>query len=74
MLSMQTWWNRSNATRVEIVLGVILIAARVYLTYKRSKDVNRPLHVRRIERNIAIALWTFIALAVLVLFLMGRFH
>jgi hypothetical protein len=74
MLAMQTWWNRPNATRIEIMVGVILIGLRVYLTYKRSKDVRRPARVRRMERNIAIALWSFIALAILVLFLLGRFR
>ena len=75
LLALQTWWNQSSATRIPlIVLLVILIALRIYLTIKRSKDVNRPPRVRRMERNIAIALWTFIALAILVLFLSGHFR
>ena len=74
-VAVQTWWNQSNPTRTPvIVVGVLLIALRIYLTYKRSKDVNRPPRVRRMERNIAIALWTFIALAIVVLFLAGKFR
>lgn len=64
--------NQITSTRLAIIVGVILIALRLYLTYKHSKDVRRPPRVRRMERNIAIALWSFIALAILVLFLTGR--
>jgi small-conductance mechanosensitive channel len=73
-LDVQTWWNQSNSTRIPaIILGVILIALRIYLTIKDSKNRRSP-RVRRMERSIAIALWTLIALAVLVLFLTGRFR
>jgi hypothetical protein len=66
--------SQPNSTRIPLVtLGVVLIALRIYLTYKHSKDVHRSPRVRRMERNIAIALWTFIAVAILVLFLSGRF-
>ena len=74
LVGVQIWWNQPTSTRIPLViLGVILIALRIYLTYKRSKDAHRSPRVRRMERNIAIALWTFIALAVLVLLLSGRF-
>ncbi|MGH9494654.1 MAG: hypothetical protein ACRD3B_06620 [Candidatus Sulfotelmatobacter sp.] len=74
-LATQTWWNQTNSTRIPlIVLGVMLIGLRIYLTYKRSRDTRRSPRVRRMERNIAIALWSFIALAILVLFLTGRFR
>ena len=59
-------------TRYAIILGVVLIGLRIYLTVKRSKDVRSP-RVRRMERNMAIALWSFIALGILVLFLTHRF-
>jgi hypothetical protein len=74
LVGVQIWWNQQNLTRFPLViLGAILIALRIYLTYKRSKDVHRSPRVRRMERNIAIGLWTFIALAILVLLLSGRF-
>jgi|HubBroStandDraft_6_1064221.scaffolds.fasta_scaffold2069531_1 hypothetical protein len=75
LLAQQTWWNQPSTTRIPaIILGVFLIGLRIYLTWKRSKDVNRSPRVRRMERNIAIALWTFIALGILVLYLAGRFR
>ena len=57
-----------------VILGVALISLRIYLTYKRSKNVRVSPRVRRMERNIAIALWSFIALAIFLLFLSGRFR
>ena len=72
--AIQTWWTHLSTRVPLIILGIVLVALRVYLTWKRSKDVRRPPRVRRMERNIAIALWSFIVLAILVLFLAGRFH
>ena len=57
-----------------IIVGVVLIGLRVYLTWKRAKNDNRSPRVRRMERNIAIALWTFVALALLALYLSGQFR
>jgi uncharacterized membrane protein len=75
LLSLQIWGNQPAPIRIPaIVLGIVLIGLRFYLTYKQAKDVHRPPRVRRMERNIAIALWSFIALAILVLFLSGRFR
>jgi hypothetical protein len=69
------WWSQLSSTRIgAIILGVILVSLRIYLTYKNSKDVHRSPRVRRMERNISIALWTFVALAAIVLYLAGRSH
>ena len=71
---MQTWWKQPSSTRIPtIILGLVLISLRIYLSYKRLKAVHRSPDAAGMERNIPIALWSFIALASLVLFLTGRF-
>jgi hypothetical protein len=72
LLIAQSWWNQSTTRVSAIILGVVLISLRIYLTYKNSKDVHRSPRVRRMERNISIALWTFVALAALVLYIASR--
>lgn len=75
LLAVQSRWTQAHPLPVPaIILGVILIALRIYLTIQRSKNVHRSARVRRMERNLAFALWSFISLAILALFLSGRFR
>ncbi len=70
----QIWWETANAQRIPAVLGVVvLLSLRFYLTYKSAKNApKRSAKVRRIERIIAISLWSFIAVGVTLLLIFKR--
>jgi hypothetical protein len=64
----QIWWDAPNSVRIPTGIAVALaLGLRIYGTYRSSKNTKRSPRVRRIERIIAIGLWSFIALAVTLL-------
>ena len=69
------WWQEANSVRIP--LAIMLVIAwffRLRTVYQEIKSTpKRSPRVRRIEGIIAASLWTFILLAVAVLFLTGHF-
>jgi hypothetical protein len=64
----QIWWDAPNSVRIPTGIAVALaLGLRIYGTYRSSKNTKRSPRVRRIERIIAIGLWSFIAVAVTLL-------
>jgi hypothetical protein len=59
----QTWWEAPNAVRIPTGIVVALaLGLRIYGVYRGSKNTpKRSTKVRRIERIVAIGLWSFIA-------------
>ena len=70
----QTWWEAPNSIRIPTGIVVALVLClRTYSVYRSSKNTpQRSLRVRRIERILAISLWSFIAVAVTLLLLFKR--
>jgi len=70
----QTWWQGPNAVPTGVVLA-ILWCFRLRDIYTSVKNApRRSPKVRRIEVIVAVGLWTFILLAVTVLFLATGFR
>jgi hypothetical protein len=65
----QIWWEAPNAIRIPTGIAVALaLGFRIYGVYRSSKNTpKRSLKVRRIERIVAISLWSFIAVGVTLL-------
>jgi hypothetical protein len=70
----QIWWEAPNAVRIPTAILVVLaLGFRIYGVYRSSKNApKRSLKVRRIERIIAIGLWSFIAVGIVFLLLFKR--
>jgi hypothetical protein len=70
----QIWWEAPNSIRIPTGIVVALVLGlRIYGVYRSSKTTpKRSPKVRRIERIIAISLWSFIAAAVTVLLIFKR--
>jgi hypothetical protein len=70
----QIWWETPNAQRIPAAITVaVLLGLRFYSTYKSAKNApKRSPKVRRIERIIAISLWSFIAVGVALLLIFKR--
>jgi hypothetical protein len=70
----QIWWEAPNSVRVPTgILIALLLGFRFYLVYQSSKtSPKRSSKVRRIERIVAITLWSFIAVGVTLLLLFKR--
>jgi len=67
----QIWWEAPDAVRIPTgILVAILLGLRIYGVYRSSKNTpQRSPKVRRIERIVAISLWSFIAVGVTLLLL-----
>jgi hypothetical protein len=67
----QIWWDAPNSVRIHYGIAVALILGlRIYGVYRSSKNTpERSPKVRRIERIVAISLWSFIAAGVTLLLL-----
>jgi hypothetical protein len=65
----QIWWEAPNAIRIPTGIVVALaLGLRIYSVYRSSKNTpKRSPKVRRIERIVAIGLWSFIAVGVTLL-------
>jgi len=70
----QIWWEAANVIRIPIgILVALLLGLRFYGVYRRSKNTpKRSPKVRRIERIVAISLWSFIAVSVTLILLFKR--
>jgi len=70
----QIWWEAPNTVRIPTgILVALLLGLRIYSVYRSSKNTpKRSPKVRRIERIVAISLWSFIAAAVTLLLLFRR--
>ena len=68
------WWDTPNSVRIPTAIVVALaLGLRVYGVYQSSKNTpRRSPKVRRIERIVAIGLWSFIAVGVTLLLLFKR--
>jgi len=69
----QIWWEAPNAVRIPTgILVALALGLRFYGVYRSSKNTKRSPKVRRIERIVAISLWSFIAAGVTLLLLFKR--
>ena len=70
----QIWWEAPNSVRIPTgILVALALGLRVYGVYQSSRNSpERSPRVRRIERLVAISLWTFIAVGVTLLLLFKR--
>ncbi|MGH9512165.1 MAG: hypothetical protein ACRD2U_08505, partial [Terriglobales bacterium] len=70
----QIWWEAPNSIRIPTgIIVAFALGLRVYGVYRSSKNTpKRSPQVRRIERIVAISLWSFIAVWVSILFLTMR--
>jgi hypothetical protein len=67
------WWEAPNSVRIPTAIVVALVLGlRVYGVNQSSKNTRRSPWVRRIERIVAISLWSFIAVGVTLLLLFKR--
>lgn len=68
------WWESPNSIRLPTaILVALLLGLRIYSVYRSSRNTpKRSPKVRRIERIIAISLWSFIALSVTLLLIFKR--
>lgn len=68
------WWEAPNAVRIPTAIVVALVLSlRIYGVYRSSKNTpKRSPKVRRIEGIVAISLWTFIAVATVLLLVFKR--
>jgi hypothetical protein len=74
MTEKQIWWEGPNGTRIPTAILVALILGfRIYSIYRSSKTApKRSLKVRRMERIVAISLWSLIAIGVTLILLFKR--
>jgi hypothetical protein len=70
----QIWWEAPNAVRIPAgILVALLLGLRIYGVYRSSKNTpKRSPKVSRIERIVAISLWSFIAVGVALLLFFQR--
>jgi hypothetical protein len=70
----QIWWEAPNAVRIPTgILVALVIGLRIYGVYRSSKSTpKRSPKLRRIERIVAISLWSFIAVGVTLLLVFKR--
>jgi hypothetical protein len=68
------WWEAPNAVRIPTAIVVVLVLSlRIYGVYRTSKNApKRSPKVRRIQRIVAISLWSFIAVATALLLIFKR--
>jgi len=70
----QIWWEAPNAIRIPTGIAIALaLGIRIYGVYRSSRNTpKRSPKVRRIERIVAISLWSFIAVGVTLLLIFKR--
>jgi len=70
----QIWWDAPNAVRISTgILVALALGLGAYGVFRSSKNTpKRSPRVRRMERIVAISLWTFIAVSVTLLLLFKR--
>jgi hypothetical protein len=70
----QIWWEAPNSVRIPAgIVVAIALGLRIYGVYRSSKNTpRRSPRVRRIERVVAISLWSFIAVGVTLILLFKR--
>ena len=70
----QIWWEAPNSIRIPTGIVVALaLGLRIYGVYRGAKNApKRSAKVRRIERIVAISLWSFIAVGVTLLLIFKR--
>jgi hypothetical protein len=68
------WWDAPNAVRIPTgMVAALILCLRIYGVYRSSKNTpKRSPKVRRIERIVAISLWSFIAVGVTLLLIFKR--
>jgi len=65
-----TWQTNLNPSRVFTAITVAaLLGFRFYSIYKSSQQTKRSPKVRSVERIIAVSLWSFIAVGVILILL-----
>jgi len=71
LLDKQPWWDAPNYVRIPTgILVALVLALRFYGVYRGVKNApRRSPKVRRIERIVAITLWSSIAVGVAIIFL-----
>jgi len=74
LLTDKIWWEVPNSARIPTaIVAALVLGLRVYSVYRSSRNTpKRSPKVRRIERFVAIALWSFIAIAVILLLIFRR--
>jgi hypothetical protein len=67
----QIWWEAPNSVRIPTgILVALVIGLRFYAVCRSSRNTpKRSPKVTRIERIVAISLWSFIAVGVTLLLL-----
>jgi len=67
----QIWWEAPNSVRIPTgILIALALGLRIYGVYRSSRNTpERSPRVKRIERIVAISLWSFIAAGVTLLLL-----
>ena len=70
----QIWWDAPNAVRIPTgILVALALGLRAYGVYRSSKNTpKRSPKIRRMERIVAISLWSFIAVSLTLLLLFQR--
>jgi heme/copper-type cytochrome/quinol oxidase subunit 2 len=68
----QIWWEAPNAVRIPTgIIVALVLGLRIYSVYRSSKNTpKRSPKVKRVERIVAISLWSFIAAGVTLLLLL----
>lgn len=62
------WWEAPIAVRIPTAIVVALaLAIRIHSVYETSKNFKRTPGVERVERIVAISLWSLIAVGVTLL-------
>jgi hypothetical protein len=74
LIDKRIWWEATNSVRIPTgILIAVLLGIRVYGAYRSSQNTpKRSPKVRRVERIVAISLWSFIAVGVTLLLLFKR--
>jgi hypothetical protein len=67
------WWEAPNSIRIPTAIAVALVLGlRIYGVCRTSKNTRRSPKTQRIERIIAISLWSFIGIGVAIMLLFKR--
>jgi hypothetical protein len=68
----EIWWQAPNSVRIPTAIVVALVLGLRIYSVCRSATPRRSPKTRRIERIVAIGLWSFIAAAVTLLLIFRR--
>ena len=74
LLVKQIWWEAPNSVRIPTaILVFFVLGLRLYSVYRSAKNTpKRSPKVRRIENIVAVSLWSFIAMGVVLLLIFVR--